>query len=408
MTSGRQSGGARPGPALTLAVTATLVPLLALAPPALGHGRSVSYSSWTLTEVGARVEARLARIDLTRLDADAWDDAATGAYIAPRLVLLAGERPCEVVAAPAARAGEDGWLTLAWQVACPPGARAIASRLFLDVAPSHLHFARATLPDGTAAERVLSADEPRWTLGEDGAGASLGDYVALGVRHIAGGWDHLAFVLALVLLARSLVEVATVVTAFTAAHSVTLALAATGLVRPAPGTVEATIGFSIALVAAENVWLLGGRDCATPWLATAMLAALALAAALGMGTVPVAVLAGLALFARCHFGLLARSGETARLRALVAFAFGFVHGFGFAGVLAALELPRRRLLPALLGFNLGVEAGQLAVIAGAWALLVLVDRATAERGRRPLAEIGSAAICGLGLFWFVTRALGHG
>src|SRR5207247_8549517 len=94
VTSGRQSGGARPGPALALAVTATLVPLLALAPPALGHGRSVSYSSWTLTDAGARVEARLARIDLTRLDDDAWVDAATCAYVAPSLDLLSCERPC--------------------------------------------------------------------------------------------------------------------------------------------------------------------------------------------------------------------------------------------------------------------------------------------------------------------------
>jgi hypothetical protein len=109
------------------------------------------------------------------------------------------------------------------------------------------------------------------------------------------------------------------------------------------------------------------------------------------------------LFTGCHFGLLARAERPARLRAAVAFVFGLVHGFGFAGVLAEMDLPNARLAPALFGFNLGVELGQLAAVALAWPVLVAIARASPLRVGPRVAEVGSAAICGLGLFWFVTR-----
>src|SRR6185295_11867890 len=113
------------------------------------------------------------------------------------------------------------------------------------------------------------------------------------------------------------------------------------------------------------------------------------------GAVGSATLLGLALFTACHLGLLAQSERPARLRALVAFAFGLVHGFAFAGVLAEMDLPRARLVPALVGFNVGVELGQLAVVVVVWNVLLVIDRVAAG-GRRRVAEVGSAVVCGLG------------
>ncbi|MCP4006319.1 MAG: HupE/UreJ family protein [bacterium] len=166
------------------------------------------------------------------------------------------------------------------------------------------------------------------------------------------------------------------------------------------------IGFSIALVAAENSWLLGGKDRRVPMVVgvgTLLFAGIALG-----GFVKVSPLAfvGLALFSICHFGLLRTASHPARLRAAVAFAFGLVHGFGFAGVLDEMQLDSSRLLPALFGFNAGVEVGQLALVALVWPLLRLLARQRDGHWHRQLAKIGSAAICGLGIFWFVTRIFG--
>ncbi len=386
---------------------AALVALLLLLAPRAGHGhgRSVSYSSWTLGPDGAHVELRLAAIDVTLLRLDPWRDReALSRWAVEHLTTVAGDAPCSATAPPATSEPREGWLLLAWDVRCAGPPTAITSRLFDEVAPTHLHFARLAAAPGEAVERVLTSDAPRWTLtaGTRAGASTLGDYVHLGIDHIRTGRDHLAFVAALLLLAGSLGEVTTIVTAFTVAHSLTLALAVLGVVRPEPAAIEALIGFSIALVAAENGWLLGGRDALTPWLVGGLLV---LTAVLAPGVVGRVALLGIATFSCCHLALLARSERPARLRAAVAFGFGLVHGFGFAGVLATLGLPRARIVPALLGFNVGVELGQLASVAAGWLVLVSLDRVAAG-ARRRVAEVGSAAICGLGLYWFVVRGWG--
>jgi len=386
---------------------------------AAAHGRSLAWSSWRLTPDGAAVRVRVPLLELTRLGVDPIRDPGAPASIAQRLAaevrLARGGRPCEPLGDPLPAAAPEGQAVYEWRVRCErSGAYALTSTFLLDAAPSHLHFARVEMPGGHVLERVLTEAEPTWALGDptapadggDAAGTGFTGYVALGVEHIATGWDHLAFVLALLLLAGSLREVAGLVTGFTVAHSVTLALAVLGVVRPEPAAVEALIGFSIALVAAENGWLLGGGGRAVPWAVTGGLLALAALAVTGIGAVPAGALVGLALFSACHFGLLARVERPARLRAAVAFAFGLIHGFGFAGVLAELALPAERLVPALLGFNVGVELGQLAIVAVAWPVLAGLGRVAGGRPHRWIAELGSAAVCGLGLFWFLTRTFG--
>jgi len=372
--------------------------LLALAAGrSLAHERSVSYSFWTLTADGAAVEVRLAPGDASRLGEDL--DAEL-----PRLLSLAPclPEPASFHAPPAA----PGWIARAWRVRCPrdSGALRIHSDLLLDVVPSHLHFARVGT-SGAVAERVLSDGERDWPLPASPAadGAGLGDYVRLGMAHILTGYDHLVFLFALLLVCGSLGEAARVVTGFTVGHSATLALAALGWVTPARGAVEAVIGLSIALVALENVWLAGG-DHRLPVVAVAgLLAAAALAGV--AGRVPPQTLVGLALFAACSFALLARSARPAGLRWPVAALFGLVHGLGFAGVLAEMTLPRARLVPALLGFNVGVELGQLAAVAAAWPVLDLLAR-RGEPWRAAVVGYGSAGVLAMGVLWFAGRAFG--
>ncbi|MFQ5515194.1 MAG: HupE/UreJ family protein [Myxococcota bacterium] len=386
-----------------------LLPVLLLAAMALpqtahGHARQHSYSSWRMEAQGARVHLRIAR-NLTGRD---------GRRVARQLQLLVGEEPCQPRGTPSVQPVTADWVIFSWDLECPPGeSRVIRNRMLRVLGPTHLHFARVILPDGTDEERILSSAQEEWVLtgpatgpGSAVEGMSWLEYLELGIEHILTGWDHLAFVLALLLLAGSLREVATLVTGFTLAHSVTLGLAAVGLLRPDAVAVEALIGFSIALVASENAWILAGRDRTLPWLIAGMLGIQTGLAALGYGALRPLLLVGTTLFTVCHFQLLRLSARPERLRVLVAFGFGLVHGFGFAGVLAETGLPAGRLLPALFGFNAGVEVGQLAVVFLVWPGLRVLVRFGEARCYRPAAELGSAAICGLGLFWFLVRAYG--
>lgn len=380
--------------------------LLLAAGGAQAHSRGTSYSEWTLTAQGAQVRARVPQLELTRLALDPAHTpdyaARVAALLAAQLTLATDAGPCEPQPG-VARASADGWVVAQWTVRCPgAGGRAIVSGLLHAVAPSHLHFVRVHGSATAPQERVLTFAQPRFALDDgSGAAASFGRYVRLGVDHILSGWDHLAFVLALILLARRLGEVALLATGFTAAHSLTLAAATLGWARVQAGAVEAVIGLSIALVAAENLWLRAGRERWLPWLAAG---SLALLGALGATRLPPALLAGLALFTACYFALAREAAQPLKLRIAVAFVFGLAHGFGFAGALDELRLPAERLATGLLGFNVGVEAGQLLVIAAAWPVLKLLER------RAPLrlwaGDLASACACALGLYWFVERSFG--
>lgn len=183
-------------------------------------------------------------------------------------------------------------------------------------------------------------------------------YFKLGVIHIIEGYDHLLFVIALVLLIGRGSAIVKAATAFTIAHSLTLAGSALGLVGLAQAPVEALIALSIVFLAVEIV----KRDPANPTLAE-------------------------------------------RAPWIVAFLFGLIHGFGFAGALREIGLPESDVPTALLTFNLGVEAGQLLIIAATMALLALLRR-FAPQAQRPATLTATYAIGITASFWFIERLAG--
>ncbi len=382
---------------------AALLVALFWASMAAAHNRGTSYSEWQLTNNSAQVHARVPALELTRLGLDARYTpdylSQVGDELSGSLQLWAGNAQCTAGAVSVSDAG-DGWLTAHWALHCPQWqGLAIVTRLFERVAPAHLHFVRVERTGQPATSRVLSFGKPMALLATpQAAAASLPGYVLVGIQHILSGWDHLAFLLGLILIAPRLRELAVVATGFTLAHSLTLAAAVLGWVAVEQARVEALIGFSIAIVAAENLWLRSGRDVWIPRMVVLALAALTL---IGLPQLPFTLLAALTLFAACYFGLLQAAEQPWRLRVALAFVFGLVHGFGFSGAMAELHLPPGSLAVALLGFNLGVECGQLLVIAIVWPLLLWLRR-------RPLLDAWSvntvsAAVAGLGSFWFVTR-----
>ncbi len=192
---------------------------------------------------------------------------------------------------------------------------------------------------------------------ERGFWSTFGLYTKIGIGHILpGGADHILFVLAIFLASTRLRALVIQVSAFTVAHTATLALAASGVISPSPAVVEPLIAFTIAFVAIENLFF---RDM-TQW------------------------------------------------RPAVVFLFGLVHGMGFAGFFGELGLPPGQFWSALIGFNVGVEIGQLAVIALAAVIgfalrRMLKDPEGATRYRKYAVRPGSLLIGMTGLWWAVTR-----
>ncbi|MEQ1730520.1 MAG: HupE/UreJ family protein [Vicinamibacterales bacterium] len=282
---------------------------------------------------------------------------------------------------------------------------------FRSVSPGHVHYSRLAQPDRPVHEAVLAGAKATLRIG--GAARPAPDqflaFLTIGLEHVLSGLDHLAFLIALILLAGRSSSAAWAATGFTIGHSVTLGLVAFGWLRPQTATIEALIGFTIAFTAARvpgdpERWKARSR-VVWPLAVSGAIATLpAIAHVLGFSTPPWPVYAGAALFC-LGFGVQKPEANTpAALAVLLAIAFGLVHGAGFAGGLLELDLPRDRLLGALIGFNVGVELAQLLVL-GACAALVAAARGL-PRGWTALGRhVTCAALLGLGVYWFIARSL---
>ena len=371
--------------------------------PSQAHQKSVSYSKWTLLDDGAIAELRVRMLELTSIptagDSDAsFERLSVLSYLQSRISLASADGPCSAVPSSATwLSAERGWVRVEWRVRCNAPATSLRSDLFSSLT-NHVHLATVLGPVST--DVVLSPAAPSAAIGTSGKPTGtrgIGGYLRLGVEHILSGWDHLAFLFLLIVVARRLGEVAALVTGFTVGHSVTLAAAALGAVVPHARAVEATIAASILIVALENAGMERVRAGAL-----VIVGALALfAASAAFGGLP--AFWGLALFTLCYFAFLRISNDAGRLRWLIACLFGFVHGLGFSGVLLEQELPRTQLVRALFGFNIGVELGQLAIVFCVWPVLQWL------RGRdlgRPIVDTSAIAGAAVGTFALVARVFG--
>lgn len=260
-----------------------------------------------------------------------------------------------------------GALIQRWRVACGveglQGATitiAGLERTMIDV------FVEIVEADGTSRTHVIKPARPSFVFGGEGrSGAGRASYFRLGVEHLLSGFDHILFIIGLVLLVRTPMKLVKVVTSFTVAHSLTLGLATYGLISLPQNVVEAVIALSIVFLGVELVRKDEVRESLLmryPWAIT--------------------------------------------------FVFGLLHGFGFAGALAETGLPQGTAALALLLFNLGVEAGQLIIVALVLGVIAAARFLPGElAGRLPpelsakAAVVPAYSIGGLAGYWFIERTL---
>lgn len=294
-------------------------------------------------------------------------------YATEHLVLTGGNAACTISSNGEMQLDHhsDGtYAVLTLAAPCPGLRNGLKMRysLLFDVDPTHRGLVQWIAPGSASAQPlVFSTDsaEQSMQLKAPSAMETLKQYVVEGIWHIWMGYDHILFLLSLLLpavlirmaakwepatsLKKSLLEVLKVVTAFTLAHSITLSLAVLGFVSLPSRFVESTIAASVVFAALNNL-----------------------------------------------------RGSIEKKRWVMAFVFGLIHGFGFASALADLGLPQGALALALVGFNLGVEIGQMAIV------VAFVPIAFALRGtgfyRKGILPVGSILIAIVAMYWFIQRA----
>jgi hydrogenase/urease accessory protein HupE len=344
--------------------------LLFLMLPAHAHDAGVSSSEISVNGRIVAVEINALARDYEKAAAVRISEASSGsvnavalAVMAPALIgyvrghaqVLSGEVSCEPDEGRARAADTHVIVTLVWT--CPDsGALRYRLSLFRDVDPLAQHLVSLKTENGNQ-EFALDRNTPEVGL-SDGAPSNFQvarHFLAAGVEHIFLGYDHIAFLVAIILWTNRLWPVVKAVTAFTLAHSITLSLAALDVVRIPSAIVEPAIAASIIYVAVENFTTRGAGN-----------------------------------------------------RWREAFVFGLLHGFGFASALEELGLPRAKLITALAAFNFGVEIGQVLIVATAFSLLSILDQwqisgASAPVRSPALVHTVSFAIVLMGGYWLVSR-----
>lgn len=280
------------------------------------------------------------------------------------------------------------------------------SSTFFDLIASHVNLAQIEA-DGKFAEQVFNQDKQTLELNGEGSNlesASFFEYMYMGIMHIFTGVDHMSFLLGLVLISRRTRDLVFVITGFTLGHSATLALAVTGILRPHAEYIDALVALTIALIGAENIAVATHRPGTVAAGLGGLLLAMIAAKLVGLGTLPTLLLLGAAIFTVNYLMISGHLRDAGRLRLVVTVVFGLIHGFGFAAGLLEFHMPQGRLAELLVGFNLGVEAGQLSVVFILLGLVALLRRVKLALPRPIVVDTVAAGLVGIGLYWFLGRS----
>jgi HupE / UreJ protein len=389
-----------------------LLALVFAAGSAAGHTRSQSHSVWEINGTAVDLVMTIPTLETDRIGeaGKAPSDEQIKSYLSARIYPVAAGRRCALVPPVETLAALSGYRKYDFTFQCATADDLqIHSAAFFDRVPSHTNFAQIqNAASGEFTEQLLTNEHQ--TVDVTGASgsrlksASFFEFIRMGIMHIFTGVDHMSFLLGLVLISRRLRDLVFVVTGFTIGHSLTLALAVTGIVRPHAEYIDALVALTIALIGAENIVVQTREPRPVALIAGGSLVVMAAAEWLGCGGLPGLLSLGAGLFTASYLVISGNLGDAGRLRMLITLVFGLIHGFGFAADLLQLQLPPERLAQLLVGFNVGVEIGQLTLVIAATLLVVLLRRLQLALPRPIVVDVASAFLVGLGVFWYVSRS----
>ena len=399
----------------------TVIILFFLLSPLNAHYFSESFSKWNVVDNKVEANFSLLTLESTRIfqvenyqkimfEENLSETDVFKIYLSQHLKVTSEGKNCSLVDEIKELNSQEGSLNLSLNFECPSNKEIkIINNALFNLVQSHIHIARIYIDNNLYTEKALFFNDQSINLNEEKENNSFSNsfykFFSLGLDHILSGYDHLLFILGLLLLVTNLKRLLLVITGFTIGHSLTLSLSVINIIQVKSSLVEALIGYTIMFVGLEYLYKENNDHRVSMIFITTLSLLLLIFGNLINPNFPYFLILGILLFSLGYFYLLKNLNSENNLLSIITIIFGLIHGFGFGGFLLGSKISSENIFSGLLGFNLGVEVGQIIFVLLILLTYKLLMTLKITKIIEVMKNLSFFAVVFFGFFFFIQRLI---
>ena len=399
----------------------TVIILFFLLSPLNAHYFSESFSKWNVVDNKVEANFSLLTLESTRIfqvenyqkimfEENLSETDVFKIYLSQHLKVTSEGKSCSLVDEIKELNSQEGSLNLSLNFECPSNKEIkIINNALFNLVQSHIHIARIYIDNNLYTEKALFFNDQSIDLNEEKENNSFSNsfykFFSLGLDHILSGYDHLLFILGLLLLVTNLKRLLLVITGFTIGHSLTLSLSVINIIHVKSSLVEALIGYTIMFVGLEYLYKENNDHRVSMIFITTLSLLLLIFGNLINPNFPYFLILGILLFSLGYFYLLKNLNSENNLLSIITIIFGLIHGFGFGGFLLGSKISSENIFSGLLGFNLGVEVGQIIFVLLILLIYKLLMTLKITKIIEVIKNLSFFAVVFFGFFFFIQRLI---
>ena len=399
----------------------TVIILFFLLSPLNAHYFSESFSKWNVVDNKVEANFSLLTLESTRIfqvenyqkimfEENLSETDVFKIYLSQHLKVTSEGKSCSLVDEIKELNSQEGSLNLSLNFECPSNKEIkIINNALFNLVQSHIHIARIYIDNNLYTEKALFFNDQSIDLNEEKENNSFSNsfykFFSLGLDHILSGYDHLLFILGLLLLVTNLKRLLLVITGFTIGHSLTLSLSVINIIQVKSSLVEALIGYTIMFVGLEYLYKENNDHRVSMIFITTLSLLLLIFGNLINPNFPYFLILGILLFSLGYFYLLKNLNSENNLLSIITIIFGLIHGFGFGGFLLGSKISSENIFSGLLGFNLGVEVGQIIFVLLILLIYKLLMTFKITKIIEVMKNLSFFAVVFFGFFFFIQRLI---
>ena len=399
----------------------TVIILFFLLSPLNAHYFSESFSKWNVVDNKVEANFSLLTLESTRIfqvenyqkimfEENLSETDVFKIYLSQHLKVTSEGKNCSLVDEIKELNSQEGSLNLSLNFECPSNKEIkIINNALFNLVQSHIHIARIYIDNNLYTEKALFFNDQSIDLNEEKENNSFSNsfykFFSLGLDHILSGYDHLLFILGLLLLVTNLKRLLLVITGFTIGHSLTLSLSVINVIQVKSSLVEALIGYTIMFVGLEYLYKENNDHRVSMIFITTLSLLLLIFGNLINPNFPYFLILGILLFSLGYFYLLKNLNSENNLLSIITIIFGLIHGFGFGGFLLGSKISSENIFSGLLGFNLGVEVGQIIFVLLILLIYKLLMTLKITKIIEVMKNLSFFAVVFFGFFFFIQRLI---